>query len=191
MIENNLIKIKETSIYKNRLDPEVCNSAVNFIKQLQDKFIHKTWDCDLRTSGNLTHNILNVEELRNLKFNIMHHVENYMFQTKKFFDGFICESWINIYEKNYYQEYHDHTSDIYNYICGVIYLTNKNSNIIFDTLYTKSITPQFADIVIFEDDMLHRVKSNEEELRISLAFNYRKCVSWHGIRETNKEKTND
>ena len=45
--------------------------------------------------------------------------------------------------------------------------------------------------VIFEDDMLHRVKSNEEALRISLAFNYRKCVSWYGIKETNKEKTND
>lgn len=87
MIENNFIKIKETSIYKNKLDPEVCNSAVNFIKQLQDKFIHKTWDCDLRNSGNLTHNILNVEELRNLKFNIMHHIENYMFQTKKFLMG--------------------------------------------------------------------------------------------------------
>ena len=49
----------------------------------------------------------------------------------------------------------------------------------------------FSDIIIFEDDMLHRVKSNHQELRISLAFNYRKCVPWHGLTETNKEKTND
>ena len=191
MIENNFIKIKETLVYKNKLEPEVCNLALEFIKHKQDKFIHKSWDCDLRTSINLTHNILNVEELRNLKFNIMHHIENYMFQTKKFYEGYISDSWINIYEKNYYQEFHDHTSDVHKCISGVVYLTHKNSNIIFDTLHAKPFTPQFADIVIFEDDMLHRVKSNEEELRISLAFNYRKCMPWHGLTETNKEKTND
>ena len=73
----------------------------------------------------------------------------------------------------------------------MVYLTEKNSNIIFDANHVKNFIPEFSDIIIFEDDMFHRVKSNEEGLRISLAFNYRKCVPWHGLTETNKEKTND
>ena len=58
----------------------------------------------------------------------------------------------------------------------------KNSNIIFDTHYAKSFSPEFSDIIIFEDDIYHRANANEEELRISLAFNYVKCMPWAGIK---------
>lgn len=191
MIENNFIKITETLVYKNKLSLEICNLASEFVKQEQDKFIHKSWDCDLRTSKNVTHNILNVEELRNIKFNIMHHIENYMYQTKMFFDGYINQSWVNIYENKYFQEFHNHIDEVYKKISGVVYLTQNNSNIVFGLDNYINVAPEFADIVIFEDHVPHRVQSNEEDLRISIAFNYVKCAQWHGIKETNKEKTND
>ncbi len=182
MTENNFYQISEVNIYKGKLDQDICMQSSNFVKSYINKFTKQKWDCDLKTSHNLTSNILNIVELRQLKFNILSHIDNYMFQTGNFFDGYIYNSWINIYEKNYYQEFHDHIHEIYKSISGVVYLTEKNSNIIFDSEHTKSFVPQFSDIIIFEDDMLHRVKSNEEELRISLAFNYRKCMPWHGVK---------
>ena len=191
MAENNFYQIHESKIYKGKLDNGVCQQSKKFIESFKDKFTEHKYDCPLKTSHNLTNNILNIVELRQLKFNILSHIDNYMLQTKRFFDGYIYNSWINIYEKNYYQEFHNHQHEVYKCISGVVYLTEKNSNIILDANHVKNFIPEFSDIIIFEDDMFHRVKSNEEELRISLAFNYRKCVSWHGIRETNKEKTND
>lgn len=182
MVEDNFHQISERKIYKNKIDPEVCRQSFEFIQSFKDKFTEQKWDCDLKTSYNLTSNILNILELRPLKFNILSHIDNYMFQTEKFYDGYIYNSWINIYEKNYYQEFHTHVHDIYKGISGVVYLTEKNSNIIFDTHHAKSFNPEFSDIIIFEDDMHHRVKSNEEELRISLAFNYVKCMPWAGIK---------
>ena len=49
--------------------------------------------------------------------------------------------------------------------------------------YAKRFTPEFSEIILFEDDLPHRVVSNEEDLRISLAFNFAKCARWSGIKE--------
>ena len=105
-----------------------------------------------------------------------------MFQTKKFYDGYISNSWINIYEKNFYQEMHTHEDPINSYICGVVYLTQDNSEIHFaDPLHTGHVyhKPELGDIVIFEDNLHHRVvENNKDALRVSLAFNYVKKKAW-------------
>lgn len=181
MEEDNNILVSQKTIYKNKLDSSLCKQAFNFIFQIKDNFQERSWDCDIKTSLNSTNNILNVSELHPLKLNILSHIENYMRQNKLFFDGFISNSWINIYEKNFYQEFHTHENDIDNFFSGVVYLTDKNSKIEFNIYNRTSIIPEFGDILIFEHDLPHRVVNNHEELRISLAFNYKKCQKWNGI----------
>ena len=181
MVEDNRISVLQKTIYKNKLDHALCKQAFNFIFELKDRFKERSWDCDIKTSLNCTNNILNVTELHPLKLNIISHIENYMRQNKLFFDGFIVSSWVNIYEKNFYQEFHTHINEIYNSFSGVIYLTEKNSKIEFNINNRIDIIPEFGDILIFEDDLPHRVVHNLEELRISLAFNYKKCEKWNGI----------
>ena len=45
------------------------------------------------------------------------------------------------------------------------------------------IKPEEGDVLVFEDDLLHRVSPNKsDELRISLAFNYQKLIPWDGIK---------
>jgi len=181
MVEDNNIVVSQKIIYKNKLDLDLCKKAFDFVFELKDKFKARSWDCDIKTSLNCTNNILNVTELHPLKLNVISHIENHMRQNKLFFDGFISQSWVNIYEKNFYQEFHTHVSDIANFFSGVIYLTEKNSKIVFDFVDGIEITPEFGDILIFEDDLPHRVVHNEQDLRISLAFNYKKCDKWSGI----------
>ena len=62
IMNNNFITISEVTIYKNKLDLDICQKSASFIKSLQDKFIDKSWDCDIKTSKNLTNNILNIIE---------------------------------------------------------------------------------------------------------------------------------
>ena len=181
MVEDSSILVSQKTVYKNKLDSALCKQAFNFVFEIKDRFKEKSWNCDIKTSLNTTDNILNVSELHPLKLNILSHIENYMRQNKLFFDGFIHSSWINIYEKNFYQEFHVHTNDIDNCFSGVVYLTNENSKIQFSVNERISIIPEFGDILIFEDDLPHRVEKNDQELRISLAFNYKKCQKWNGI----------
>ena len=163
------------SIYHSKVDLEVCKKARELVLQKQELFTDKSWECKIRTSKNISFNILTSVELHQLKMNIISHIENSMFLRGFFIGGFIEESWVNIYEKDFFQEFHDHINPIYKYLAGVIYLSENNSGIVFDTR-GQTIMPEFGDIVIFPDDLLHRVIPNEnEELRISLAFNFRLC----------------
>ena len=43
--------------------------------------------------------------------------------------------------------------------------------------------PEVGDILIFNDDQLHRVLPHKDsDLRISLAFNYQKIDTWNGLK---------
>ena len=64
MTENNFYQIYESKIYKGVLDNEVCQQSKKFIESFNNKFTEYKWDCPLRTSLNLTNNILNIVELR-------------------------------------------------------------------------------------------------------------------------------
>lgn len=180
MVEDKII-ISQKTIYKNKVDESACKQAFEFILKHKDQFIDRTWDCDIKTSINLTNNILNVPDLRILKLNILSHLDNFMTQQNNFFDGYIDWSWVNIYEKKFYQEFHRHVDSINKKFSGIVYLTENNSKIQFDIEKAVLIEPKFCDILIFEDDLEHRVWPNEENLRISLAFNFVKKQVWKGI----------
>jgi len=168
-------RIHEKTIYHSKLDLEVCKKAQELILQKQELFTDKSWECKIRTSRKIAGNILTSTELHYLKMNIISHIENSMFLRNYFIGGFIEDSWVNIYEKDFFQEFHNHVNPIHKYLSGVLYLSENNSGIIF-TMEGKALIPEFRDIVIFPDDLPHRVLPNEnEELRISLAFNYRLC----------------
>lgn len=183
MVEDNILLNKEF-IYKSNINKDICKDAVDFISQIKNTFSERSWDCEIITSLNTTNNLLNVENLHTLKMHILSHIHQYMYQRKEFFDGYIDSSWANIYKKTFYQEYHDHVNDVAKYISGVMYLTENNSDISFSLKSSERFkhTPQFSEILIFEDYIPHRVHPNEnEELRISLAFNYKKMDKWKGI----------
>jgi hypothetical protein len=182
-----LHNFKNKNYYLSNLDEEVCNQSLNFIEKIQHHFTQKTWECEIRTSFNKTYNILNCIELHGLKMNILSHIDNFMHSRQYVLDGYIEDSWVNIYEKNFYQEYHCHAHPTKKFICGVIYLTQNNSPIILSPNITahddNKVIPKFGNIILFNDDVPHRViPNNNEEIRISLAFNFVLKKEWGGIQ---------
>ena len=169
------------TFYHAKLDENLCKKSFSYLENFFPKFVSKDWDCDIRTSRNITDNILNASKLHELKMNVVSHIENYFHSKGLFFEGYISDSWVNIYEENFFQEFHvhrdDHTCQIQT--SGVIYLTLNNSEIEFWKNNRVSIKPEFTDILIFPDDLPHRVKPNKnKDLRVSLAFNYTHIKPW-------------
>jgi|TARA_E500000318_G_scaffold64858_1_gene59899 hypothetical protein len=177
-----LTPLIQENLYRSQIDKNICDKAHLFISKHQEKFTHQTWDCKIRTSYSLTNNILNIKDLHELKMHVLSHINNYLHLKKYFTDGYIHSSWVNIYEKDFYQEFHDHEDPILNTLSGVIYLTENNSNIEFNVKNTMQFSPKFSDIILFPDHTLHRVAPNKNNsLRISLAFNFAFCKQWEII----------
>ena len=169
--------VSQKFFYKDKIDENLCTNALDFISSIKNEFNHRTWNCDIKTSNNYTKNILNLPQLRQLKLHVLQTIDNYMTNKNEYFDGYISHSWVNIYEKNFYQESHTHWDAVHKFICGVLYLTNNNSEISFGLDNMNAMSPKFADILVFDDDLVHRVLPNKnEDLRISLAFNFKKCA---------------
>jgi hypothetical protein len=172
--------------YHSKINDEVCKKSFDFINKTNNSYKEKSWNCKIRTSFNVTDNILNCTELHELKLNIQSHIENFMHLRNNYFNGYIFNSWINIYEKDFYQEEHIHSDDYRKYLSGVVYLSDNNSNLNLHSQHRSNIEtniqPQFADIIIFNDDCPHSVSPNQnEDLRISLAFNYLFVSKWKGM----------
>lgn len=177
-----LINFQKQNLYRAKLDESVCKRAYGFVQINKSSYTEQTWGCKIKTSVNSTYNILNCKELHDLKLNILSHVHNFMYLRNYFFDGYIRGSWFNIYENSFYQEFHVHEDECIKCISGVLYLTENNSNIEFDVRERIPITPKFAEILLFDDNIPHRVcENNNAEERISLAFNYRKMNYWKSI----------
>jgi hypothetical protein len=174
-----LNSINKATFYTSKIDNDVCKKAFDLVTNHQEKFTEQPWSCDVRTSNNITNNILNVPDFHDLKMHALTHVYNYMYLKKMFTDGYIKNSWVNIYEKNSYQEFHIHTDPTHKYISAVIYLTEDNSEIEFDVRKRIKVKPEFSNIIIFPDDLEHRALENKnDKLRISLAFNFICCEVW-------------
>ena len=160
-------------ISKGKIDKDIIDSSLKVIHSMKDSMTSKDWDCDIRTSNNLTYSILNVKGLLPLKFKIYEIIHSHMLNYDQFFDGMINSSWVNIYEKDFYQEFHSHKNSVARCFSGVAYLTPLASPIVFGIDEGMEIKPEEGDVLVFEDDLLHRVSPNKsDELRISLAFNY-------------------
>ena len=170
------------NIFKGQIRKEIIENSLATIHKMKDRMNEVSWNCDIRTSYNLTDNILNIQEFWPLKFSILESVHLYMLNNKKFFDGYIKKSWVNVYEKGFYQEFHNHKDEIVKYICGVVYFTPMSSPIEFGIEERVEHKPEVGDVLIFSDDTLHRVLPHKDSnLRISLAFNYQKSESWKGF----------
>ena len=166
--------------YKSTLNENVVKKSYDFLQTIIKDFNHKTWDCNIKTSYNITNNILNYPELHSLKMNVLGHIDNFMRLRNTLFYGYIDDSWVNVYEKDFYQEPHVHTSPVNRFISGVLYLTEVNSPIWFEPLFIPfnrfNIVPDLGDILLFNDDLPHSVAKNEKDgLRVSLAFNFKLC----------------
>ena len=170
-------------ISKGKIDKDIIDSSLKVIHSMKDSMTSKDWNCDIRTSNNLTYSILNVKGLLPLKFKIYEIIHSHMLNYDQFFDGMINSSWVNIYEKDFYQEFHNHKDSVAKCFSGVAYLTPLASPIVFGIDESMEIKPEEGDVLVFEDDLLHRVSPNKsDELRISLAFNYQKLTHWKGIK---------
>tara|TARA_A100000172_G_C3034154_1_gene107864 strand:- start:620 stop:1159 length:540 start_codon:yes stop_codon:yes gene_type:complete len=172
-----LYNFPNENFYKSVLNENVTKTSYEFIETIMDQFKHRTWDCDIRTSYSLTNNILNYPELHSLKMNVIGHVNNFMQLRNNLFNGYIDNSWVNVYEKKFYQEVHSHVSPVKKFISGVLYLTHDNSSLRMmphmNGASSVTIQPEYGDIILFDDTVPHSVKPNEKEnLRVSLAFNF-------------------
>jgi len=171
------------NIFKAQIKKDIIDLSLDTIQNMKKSMNEVSWNCDIRTSYNLTDNILNIKELWPLKFSILESIHEYMLNNNKFFEGFIKKSWVNIYEKGFYQEFHNHKDEIAKYICGVVYFTPMSSSIEFGIEERIEHKPEVGDILIFNDDQLHRVLPHKDsDLRISLAFNYQKIDTWNGLK---------
>ena len=128
----------------------------------------------MKTSQNICHNILyQVNEFKYIRKNMEQKIELYIQKEYGEDKPFaIFNSWINIYEKGGYQEFHIHNK------CGsgVLYLSSNNSAIQFaifpEDISRTKIEPEKCDLILFHGETFHRVLDSKEDNRVSLAFNF-------------------
>ena len=168
-------------IYKAEIKKEIYDIANKFVRFNKQVFKQQDrWSCLVKTSQQELHNILIIPEFLDLKLELLRHCDLYMRKKgHQFFDGFIDECWINVYENNFYQEFHRHIHPVLRHFSGVLYLTDENSEIQFFIEDTISLKPKKGEIIIFDSSSEHQVlpqKGNSS--RVSLAFNFRKCIDY-------------
>jgi len=164
------IILKKVSVFQSKINPHLLQTVDTYLQSNKQNFKEKTWNCNIKTSMNLSKNILyEVDEFSYVRKDI---VEKLLKNNlKKSIPFMITTSWINILEENGYQEFHNHTP---HFGSGVLYLTDQNSKIEFsffpeDT--RKNIVPEKNDLLLFDSNIFHRVLESDKE-RISLAFNF-------------------
>jgi hypothetical protein len=175
------IIIKKISVYKSKITDHLIETVNSYIEKTKNEFEYRSWDCNSKTSKNICHNILyQIEEFKYIRKNIQERVEEYIkieYGEEKPFA--IYESWINIYEKSGYQEFHNHNDRMLPPCSsGVLYLSSNNSAIQFAIFPEKNVTdrtkiiPKKCELVLFRGDTYHRVLDSKDDNRMSLAFNF-------------------
>lgn len=87
--------------------------------------------------------------------------------------------WFNVNSGDDYNEWHDHDRGEDDELCACVYVKVPEGagNIEFKCEKVFSIKPYVGLVVIFPDDMMHRVLPNiNNDKRISMAFNFWKMV---------------
>tara|TARA_R110002020_G_C16208447_1_gene766820 strand:+ start:658 stop:1179 length:522 start_codon:yes stop_codon:yes gene_type:complete len=161
------------SVFKGAISNlHLLETIKSFIIKNKNKFTDRSWDCNIQTSRNKFVNILyEVEEFKYIKDEIE-------IQLKSLIKNpfMIMSSWINILNKNGYQEFHKHHDDDSKFKKGSasFYVSKDNSPIefcIFNENIRHKIIPNQGDILVFDGDLHHRVVDSKQE-RISIAFNF-------------------
>jgi len=167
------IILKKISVFQTKINAHLLQTVDTYLQNNKQNFKEKTWNCNMRSSMNLSKNILHdVDEFNYVRKNIEENIEKLLKNNfKKSIPFMITTSWINILEENGYQEFHNHTP---HFGSGVLYLTNQNSKIEFSLFpddTRKNIVPEKNDLLLFDSSIFHRVLESDKE-RISLAFNF-------------------
>jgi predicted nucleotidyltransferase len=165
--------IKKISVYCTSLNNmHLLETVHSYIENNKDKFIERSWNCNIKTSKTISPNILyDIEEFNHLATSLENIIKELLYKNlKKYTPFMIFESWINILGKHGYQETHRHGDGG----SAVLYLTENNSEIefiIYPEDCRKIITPKKGDVLLFDGPTYHRVVESKHE-RMSLAFNF-------------------
>lgn len=141
-----------------------------------------------------THNVFKDNDFKQINDFILNSVLNYCDQldiNKNFINKEPIDSWINIYNKNDYQEFHIHSDSIIStvyFLAGSnngakLYFKSPSNNMIqipynnltertFDKIYFK---PEPGMLLIFNSNLEHSVeKHTTDDLRVTIACNFAK-----------------
>lgn len=173
-------------VYLNTIDFDIKN-IVSEIKTISFKKADNRPD---NTQVSLNKDILELNEFKNLKKEIMKYVYDYTHNVLKYTknDFYITRSWLTKSVKGEYANFHNHNNCLFS---GVLYIqTDENTGgITFDNmgndriqlkpseyniLNSKShtILPKAGLLIMFPSETYHKILENNSDLtRISLAFN--------------------
>ena len=173
-----------TPLFKTKLNRDFTEKEINFILENENKVQINNYSTKVSTNKN----ILDSEELKDIKNEISNPLDNYkniVLNTDNKFELYITQSWISYMKDNYFHNQHNHLNS---FVSGVLYiqaqdnimfLTDKNN---FFELKVKqfnnfnsqsfNMNVQTGDIILFPSHLTHLVphKINKNK-RISLAFN--------------------
>lgn len=168
------IIIKKEAVYKTEINTQIFETIYSYIEDNKNNFLERSWDCNIKTSLDISSNILHgVEEFKYLRKIISGKIDDlYIYNTGTTQPFYIESSWINVLENSGYQEFHKHTNA---HGSGVLYLTDDSSAIEFAVFPEDTrikFNPQKGDMLLFDSSTFHRVLESDKE-RISLAFNFK------------------
>jgi len=173
-----------TPLFKTKLNRDFTEKEINFILENENKVQINNYNTKVSTNKN----ILDSEELKDIKNEISNSLDNYkniVLNTDNKLELYITQSWISYMKDNYFHNQHNHLNS---FVSGVLYiqaqdnimfLTDKNN---FFELKVKqfnnfnsqsfNMNVQTGDIILFPSHLTHLVphKINKNK-RISLAFN--------------------
>jgi len=167
-----IVITKKSFFVSEMKNKHILETIKTYIKTYKTTFMERSWDCEAYTSNGKHKNILfEIDEFIYLREHIEKEINKFL---KKPF--MITSSWINVYEKGGYQEFHYHVEEnILKQGAGVFYLTDDNSDIefaIFPEDIRYSHKPKLGELIVFDSNLYHRVKDSKKE-RMSLAFNFK------------------
>ena len=173
-------------IYKTNLE-ELQKNNLFFYKEaltLKEKFnSEQNWDCDTFNHSFVNENLCGIVIQHVKKFAEYYGIENQEIKC--------TSSWINVAEKNNYQEYHVHPKNHFSAVyyvkvpknCGnILFKSNSSNDNMFPIISKKlthanyqtySINPIESDLLIFRSNLQHMVEKNKsDEQRVSISMNF-------------------
>ena len=140
---------------------------------------------DTFNTSNNQHNIVNDIKFETINNWIKQEVAKYLKEIGSTQELKLKGGWLNIYEKNNYQEYHNHPDSL----ISTIYFLNVNKNsakVFFKNPYREMITLEYKDnfdtvvykpengkLLIFRSHLEHAVeKHTDEDMRFTLSHNF-------------------
>lgn len=176
------------------LDENEINTLVNRSYDIKNNIKNGKgiWQCDVYTTFQ-TYDVTKDNEFSNLISKISLHVNEFAKSFGSNYEYRCAEGWINIYDKNQYQEFHYHLGSTFSV---VYYLSTPegsgklifNNPLLPNMMPIKNITPNKDNtlilesceykaiknrLIIFRSNLQHMVQQGTNQSdRISLAFNF-------------------